>query len=161
VCIISTAQQAKPKVMGHMEPVRAQFINASTLESTYSAPGPVEPPLGELDEDTDSNVAKAGTVLCNNLVDETLAPTAAPVAAAAAAAAVLGNKVAITDPSLTHTKTPSQDPDFNRRMRPSLAVWLVVALAVNVACVRVSVCEGNERRFKAFWPFGHFFSVQW
>ncbi len=109
-----------------MEPVRAQFINASTLESTYSAPGPVEPPLEELDEDTDSNVAKAGTVLCNNLVDETLAPTAAPVAAAAApaAAAVLGNKVAITDPSLTHTKTPSQDPDLNRRMRPSLAGWL-------------------------------------
>ncbi len=102
MCIISTAQQAKPKVMGHMEPVRAQFINASTLESTYSAPGPVELPLGELDEDTDSKVAKAGTVLCNNLVDETLAPTAAPVAAAAAAAAVLGNKVAITDSSLTH-----------------------------------------------------------
>ncbi len=106
--------------MGHMEPVRAQFINASTLESTYSAPGPVEPPLEELDEDTDSNVAKAGTVLCNNLVDETLAPSAAPVAAAAAAA-VLGNKVAITNPSLTHKKAPSQDPDLDRRMRPSLA----------------------------------------
>jgi hypothetical protein len=125
----------------------------------------VEPPLGELDEDTDSNVAKAGTVLCNNLVDETLAPTAAPVAAAAAAAAaVLGNKVAITDPSLTHTKTPSQDPDFNRKdasVARSLAVALAVALAVNVACVRVSVCEGNERRFKGIWPLGHFFSVQW
>ncbi len=23
------------------------------------------------------------------------------------------------------------------------------------------MCEGNERRFKGFWPFGHFFSVQW
>ncbi len=147
--------------MGHMEPVRAQFINASTLESTYSAPGPVELPLGELDEDTDSKVAKAGTVLCNNLVDETLAPTAAPVAAAAAAAAVLGNKVAITDSSLTHTKTPSQDPDLNSRMRPSLAGRLAMALAVNVACVRVCVCEGNEGRFKGIWPFGHFFSVQW
>jgi hypothetical protein len=55
-----------------MEPVRAQFINASTLESTYSAPGPqLEPPRLELA--VGSSDAKAGTVLCNNLVVDTLA----------------------------------------------------------------------------------------
>jgi hypothetical protein len=81
----------------------------------------VEPPLGELDEDTDSNVAKAGTVLCNNLVDETLAPTAAPVAAAAAAA-VLGNKVAITDPSLTHKNSLTRSRF--RSQDASVARWL-------------------------------------
>src|SRR5690606_28175546 len=30
-CIISTAQQARPKVMGHNEPVLAQFRNLSAL----------------------------------------------------------------------------------------------------------------------------------
>jgi hypothetical protein len=55
-----------------MEPVRAQFINASTLESTYSAPGPLlERPRLELA--VGSSVAKAGTVLCNNLVVDSLA----------------------------------------------------------------------------------------
>ncbi|KAG9157305.1 hypothetical protein Leryth_004963 [Lithospermum erythrorhizon] len=37
VCIISTAQQASPNVMGQMDPVRAQFIRLSTFEITYSA----------------------------------------------------------------------------------------------------------------------------
>ena len=36
-CIISTAQQASPKVIGHIEPVRAQFIRSSILETTNSA----------------------------------------------------------------------------------------------------------------------------
>ena len=36
VCIISTAQQASPKVTGHMDPVRAQFMRASTFNITYS-----------------------------------------------------------------------------------------------------------------------------
>lgn len=70
-----------------MEPVRAQFINASTLESTYSAPGPLlEPPRLELA--VGSSVAKAGTVLCNNLVVDSLA---------AAAAAVGSSDMAIAD----------------------------------------------------------------
>lgn len=33
-CIISTAQQAKPKVIGHIELVRAQFTRLSTFETT-------------------------------------------------------------------------------------------------------------------------------
>ena len=37
VCIISTAQQARPNVMGQMEPRRAQFMRSSTLEITNSA----------------------------------------------------------------------------------------------------------------------------
>jgi hypothetical protein len=70
-----------------MEPVRAQFINASTLESTYSAPGPLlEPPRLELA--VGSSVAKTGTVLCNNLVVDSLA---------AAAAAVGSSDMAIAD----------------------------------------------------------------
>lgn len=36
-CIISTAQHARPKVMGHMEPVRAQFMRSSSLDTTNSA----------------------------------------------------------------------------------------------------------------------------
>ena len=37
VCIISTAQQARPKVMEQIEPRRAQFMRSSTLETTNSA----------------------------------------------------------------------------------------------------------------------------
>lgn len=37
VCIISTAQQASPKVMGQMDPRRAQFMRSSTFEITNSA----------------------------------------------------------------------------------------------------------------------------
>ena len=37
-CIISTAQQANPKVIGHIEPTRAQFTSASTVVETNSAP---------------------------------------------------------------------------------------------------------------------------
>lgn len=37
VCIISTMQHARPKVMGQMEPRRAQFIRSSTFEITNSA----------------------------------------------------------------------------------------------------------------------------
>lgn len=33
-CIISTAQHARPNVMGHMDPVLAQFTRLSTLETT-------------------------------------------------------------------------------------------------------------------------------
>lgn len=36
-CIISTAQQAKPNVMGHIEPLRAQFTSSSIFETTNSA----------------------------------------------------------------------------------------------------------------------------
>lgn len=35
-CIISTAQQAKPKVIGHIEPWRAQLTILSRVERTYS-----------------------------------------------------------------------------------------------------------------------------
>ena len=37
VCIISTAQQARPKVMGQMEPLRAHPTRSSTFEMTNSA----------------------------------------------------------------------------------------------------------------------------
>jgi hypothetical protein len=37
-CIISTAQQARPKVMGQREPLRAQLTRSSTLLTTYSTP---------------------------------------------------------------------------------------------------------------------------
>jgi len=37
-CIISTAQQANPKVIGHREPLRAQFTRSSILETVYSTP---------------------------------------------------------------------------------------------------------------------------
>jgi hypothetical protein len=33
----STAQHAKPNVMGHIEPFRAQFARSSILATTYSA----------------------------------------------------------------------------------------------------------------------------
>lgn len=36
VCIISTAQHARPKVMGHREPRRTQFKRLSTFDITYS-----------------------------------------------------------------------------------------------------------------------------
>jgi hypothetical protein len=36
-CIISTAQHARPKVMGQMLPLRAQFTTSSTLLTTNSA----------------------------------------------------------------------------------------------------------------------------
>lgn len=45
MCIISTAQQASPKVIGQMEPRRAQFIRSSTLEMTNSAA--LETPTGD------------------------------------------------------------------------------------------------------------------
>lgn len=35
-CIISTAQQAKPKVRGHKDPALAQFIRDKTLEEIHS-----------------------------------------------------------------------------------------------------------------------------
>lgn len=37
MCIISTAQQASPNVMGQIEPRRAQFMRSSTLDTTNSA----------------------------------------------------------------------------------------------------------------------------
>jgi hypothetical protein len=36
-CIISTAQQARPNVIGHIEPVLAQFMMSSNFETTNSA----------------------------------------------------------------------------------------------------------------------------
>lgn len=36
-CIISTAQQAKPKVIGQIDPLRAQLTSWSTLDTTNSA----------------------------------------------------------------------------------------------------------------------------
>jgi len=33
---LTTAQHAKPKVMGQMEPSRAQFTTRSTVDKTYS-----------------------------------------------------------------------------------------------------------------------------
>ncbi|GMG99102.1 hypothetical protein Nepgr_000942 [Nepenthes gracilis] len=45
VCIISTAQQARPKVMGQMDPRRAQFIRSSTFEMIYSAALRRPPPV--------------------------------------------------------------------------------------------------------------------
>lgn len=35
-CIISTAQQARPKVMGQIEPALAQLTTVSNLDTTYS-----------------------------------------------------------------------------------------------------------------------------
>lgn len=35
-CIISTAQQANPKVNGHKEPALAQFTNDKTLDANHS-----------------------------------------------------------------------------------------------------------------------------
>jgi hypothetical protein len=35
-CIISTAQQAKPKVKGHKEPARAHVISDKTREDNHS-----------------------------------------------------------------------------------------------------------------------------
>lgn len=63
-CIISTAQQARPKVMGQMDPLLAQFIRSSTFVIAYSATfdnpvagvaGGLDPPYltGELDSDDD------------------------------------------------------------------------------------------------------------
>ena len=60
VCIISMAQQASPKVMGHMDPRRAQFMRASTFDIMYSptlfmptvAGGGAEPPYGAGDCDS-------------------------------------------------------------------------------------------------------------
>lgn len=37
MCIISTAQHANPKVMGHIEPCLAQLTILSNVDSTYSA----------------------------------------------------------------------------------------------------------------------------
>jgi len=37
MCIISTAQHAKPKVIGHIDPCRAQLTTLSIVERTYSA----------------------------------------------------------------------------------------------------------------------------
>jgi len=35
-CIISTAQQARPKVKGQRDPARAQFISDKTLDVSHS-----------------------------------------------------------------------------------------------------------------------------
>ena len=35
-CIISTAQQAKPKVKGHKDPARDQLIKANVFEDIHS-----------------------------------------------------------------------------------------------------------------------------
>lgn len=35
VCIISTAQQARPNVMGQRDPFRTQFTRSSTFDITY------------------------------------------------------------------------------------------------------------------------------
>lgn len=37
VSFLTTAQQAKPKVMGQIEPSRAQLITRSTVDKTYSS----------------------------------------------------------------------------------------------------------------------------
>ena len=44
-CIISTAQQARPKVMGQREPLRAQFTRSSTRETVYSTLDEVGEPV--------------------------------------------------------------------------------------------------------------------
>ena len=36
MCIISTAQQARPKVIGHMDPLRPQLAMASRVVAMYS-----------------------------------------------------------------------------------------------------------------------------
>lgn len=36
MCIISTAQQARPKVIGHIDPCRAQLTTLSSVDRTYS-----------------------------------------------------------------------------------------------------------------------------
>jgi hypothetical protein len=46
-CIISTAQQARPKVIGQILPFLAQFTNVSTLDTTYSAEDEALPAAGE------------------------------------------------------------------------------------------------------------------
>lgn len=53
------AQQAKPKVIGHSEPSRAQLMSASTLETTYSAAG--DPWTGE---EVDTPRAASNAKLC-------------------------------------------------------------------------------------------------
>lgn len=45
VCIISTAQHASPKVIGQMEPLRAQLSRSSTFDITNSAA--FERPVGD------------------------------------------------------------------------------------------------------------------
>lgn len=45
-CIISTAQQASPNVIGHMDPRRAQFNRSSTFDTTYSTG--FERPVGDI-----------------------------------------------------------------------------------------------------------------
>jgi len=47
-CIISTAQQASPKVTGHMDADWAQFARASTFNTKYS-PVLLKPAVGDLD----------------------------------------------------------------------------------------------------------------
>ena len=52
-CIISTAHHAKPKVIGHREPLRAQFTRSSTFATTYSHPSlPRSSKLSTLDART-------------------------------------------------------------------------------------------------------------
>ena len=47
MCIISTAQHARPNVIGQIDPRRAQFNRSSTLDITNSAV--LERPAGEVD----------------------------------------------------------------------------------------------------------------
>lgn len=63
MCIISTAQQASPNVMGQMDPVRAQFMSASTLDKTNSAPGPPFD-VGAF-TGVEVAVARAGALVCS------------------------------------------------------------------------------------------------
>lgn len=80
MCIISTAQQARPKVMGQMDPRRAQFNRSSTLEITNSAA--LERPAGEVDDgggareygagaadsdDKDGSVVCSAAILCGEV----------------------------------------------------------------------------------------------
>jgi hypothetical protein len=93
VCIISTAQHARPKVIGQMEPVRAQFMSASTLDNTNSAPGPPLDVVLEVGAFSVVDATSAGAPVCRNLV----------VAFRDAACADLGNN-AISQ-HLQNTKT--------------------------------------------------------
>lgn len=68
MCIISTAQQARPKVIGQMEPRRAQLRRSSTLEITYSAA--LERPGGEEAEGGRGRLYGVGVVLPEDAVAE-------------------------------------------------------------------------------------------
>ena len=71
LCIISTAQHARPNVMGQMDPFRAQFTNSSTfvtMNSTLSLPpssisSTLEARVRELIWDFSAAADSAGTAL--------------------------------------------------------------------------------------------------